>query len=86
MSFLRSYVLSKKHPLKVGAAADPKVYLSQYTNDKGKMMYTVIYQGGPMMADTPDKATALAVLKKTADKVGVKDTSQVWDGDAGKFV
>lgn len=39
-----------------------------------------------MMADTPDKATALAVLKKTADKVGVKDTSQVWDGDAGKFV
>lgn len=66
-------------------AADPKLYLSRYTNDKGKLVWTVIYQSQPMMADTENKAQADQVLHKTEQSTKQKASPEFWDGDLGKF-
>jgi hypothetical protein len=70
---------------RVLAEDDPKLYLSRSTNDKGTLVWTVIYQGQPLMAENPDKDKALKVLEIT-EKEKKKKADKVWDGDLGKFV
>ena len=63
----------------------PKLYLSKSTDSGGELSYTVIYQGSPLMASTPEKQRALSVLHSEAKKLKIVDVDSMWDGDRGEF-
>lgn len=64
----------------------PTLTLSQSTHDNGVLMYTVLYQGMPLMASTPEKDRAWQLMDREAKKLtrpNVKVSLMHWDGDKG---
>lgn len=57
---------------------------AEHTGALGPMVYTVLYNGSPLMASTEDKARALRVLRDCFNKnklLGNSPTVSHWDGD-----
>lgn len=61
--------------------------LTQATNERtGHLTYAVLYNGQPLMASTPDKSRAVALLSQQlalADRRNLRPVVQDWDGDTG---
>jgi hypothetical protein len=68
------------------SSTSPELYLSKRSDPSGKVIWTVIYQEQPLMADTEDKQRAILSLLHFQKQLGKKASDQMWDGDLGKFV
>ena len=64
----------------------PQLYLSRFTNTKGKLMYVAFFGSTPLHADTEDRASAERALEKAAKDRNIKVSPMMWDGDLGKLV
>jgi hypothetical protein len=63
----------------------PKLYLSRYPSESGVEMWTCIFGGCPIMAETRDEETARQVYAGNAGRLRIAGPAPVWNGHAGEF-